>query len=91
MLYIDGVWKPIIDTTDRSKLKTEMRSYYSYLAKGFTSDRIFWTEPYDDFQLGVKMVTAAKPVYVKSQSGTQDILLGNKFNGNNNIYMSNDS
>lgn len=40
-----------------------MRSYYSFLAKGFNTDKTIYTEPYYDFSLGIKMITASKPVY----------------------------
>ena len=61
----NGVWSRISDGQDPL---SEMSQYYQFLATGIASSAARWTAPYiDSFGLG-QMVTAAIPVYDRSQS-----------------------
>merc|ERR1712196_464431 len=62
----EGAWTAIQDGGD---LITTMSSYYKFLATGVAAQflekgaSVRWSEPYDDYSTGRRMVTASLPVY----------------------------
>ena len=73
----NGVAKAIPDNLGAAYLKTQMISYYSFLASGMKINNVLWSEQYMSFTLSAPQVTAALPVYVpKGVNADSQELLG---------------
>lgn len=44
----NGLWVAITDSAEKGALKSAMSGYYAYIANGIVTDKVVWSEEYED-------------------------------------------